>query len=106
MLTASAVSAPAPGIGTLVSAATQVSAGNKGAETPLPEGSPVYSNERIATDLSGIGQIEFVDHTKLAIGPGSALTLDKFIYDPKTSKTDIVIGFGQGAFRFITGAGT
>ena len=96
----------AGGIGTLVAVTTQVSSGNKGAEQPLALGGSVFSDQTIVTDLSGLGQIEFIDHTKLAIGPGSALTLDRFIYDPAKGKTDIVIGFGQGAFRFITGAGS
>ncbi len=96
----------ADGIGTLVSVTTQVSAGTKGAEKPMAQGASIYSDQVIVTDISGLGQIEFVDHTKLAIGPGSTLTLDKFIYDPAKGKTDIVMGFGQGAFRFITGAGS
>jgi len=94
-------------IGTVVSAETQVTGGQAGSQAaPLVEGSKVYSDDVIVTDLSGIGQIEFVDKTKLAVGPGSTLTLDRFIYDPKRNKTDIVIGFGQGTFRFITGVGT
>jgi hypothetical protein len=94
-------------IGTVVSAETQVTGGQAGSQAaPLVEGSKVYSDDVIVTDLSGIGQIEFVDKTKLAVGPGSTLTLDRFIYDPKRNRTDIVIGLGQGTFRFITGVGT
>jgi hypothetical protein len=101
-----ALAAPTSGIGTVVSAATEVSGGKQGAEVTLVTGSEVFADDRIHTDPSGLGQIEFVDHTKLAIGPGSTLTLDRFVYDPNKGKTDIVIGFGQGAFRFITGAGS
>lgn len=92
-------------IGTAISVDTNVSAGKAGAESPLRQGSKVFSDDRILTDLSGVGQIEFVDKTRLAIGPGSTLTLDRFVYDPKRSKTDIVLGLGKGTFRFMTGVG-
>lgn len=96
----------AEGIGMAVSVDTEIVAGKAGAEQPLTSGGQVYADDRIVTNLSGIGQIEFRDKTRLAIGPGSTLTLDRFVYDPKRNKTDIVMGFGKGTFRFITGSGT
>lgn len=96
----------AESIGTAVSVDTQITSGKAGEEQPLTTGSQVFADDRIVTDLSGVGQIEFRDKTRLAIGPGSTLTLDRFVYDPKRNKTDIVMGFGKGTFRFITGGGT
>ena len=49
-------------------------------------GDAVFQNQTIATDASGIGQFEFRDETKLAVGPGSTVVLDNFVYDSDTSK--------------------
>ncbi len=43
------------------------------------------------------------DDTKLALGPGSRLLLDKFVYDPDISGGAIVLDLVRGTFRFITG---
>jgi hypothetical protein len=43
------------------------------------------------------------DDTKLALGPGSRLVLDKFVYDSDKKAGSIVLDLTKGAFRFITG---
>ena len=69
----------------------------------LKSGDPVFQNETIITDANGVGQFQFRDQTKLAIGPGSTLVLDNFVYDSDTSKAKVVINLTAGAMRFITG---
>jgi hypothetical protein len=93
-------------IGKAVAVETQIVAGAPGAEKPLEVGGVVFADDRVVTNEDGVGQIQFVDNTRLVIGPGSTLTLDRFVYDPSRKKTDILIGFGRGSFRFITGKGT
>lgn len=48
-------------------------------------------------------EIELNDRTKLALGPGSRLLLDKFIFDPDLAGGAIVMNLIKGTFRFITG---
>jgi hypothetical protein len=43
------------------------------------------------------------DQTKLALGPGSRLTLDRFVYNPDRENGAIVLNLIKGGFRFITG---
>jgi hypothetical protein len=43
------------------------------------------------------------DQTKLAIGPGARMTLDRFIYDANKTSGAIVLNLIKGGFRFITG---
>jgi len=69
----------------------------------LTTGDGVYQNEKITTDDNGVGQFQFNDQTKLAVGPGSTIVLDNFVYDSTTQPTKIVIGLTSGAMRFITG---
>lgn len=92
------------GIGKAADIATQVTASLAGATAaPLLKGDLVYQNQVVSTDGKGVGQIEFVDGTKLAIGPGSTMTLDTFVFNPDKTANKVVIELGKGSFRFITG---
>src|ERR687890_532062 len=58
-----------------------------GASGPLAVKGPVHRDERIRTSKSGLGQFVFRDGTKLAVGWGSSITIDEFVFsDTKTLK--------------------
>ena len=57
----------------------------------------------IAAGVDGIGELLLRDQTKVAIGPGARLTLDRFVYDPNKGNGAIVLNLVKGSFRFITG---
>ena len=38
-------------------------------------------HERIRTSNSGLGQFVFLDGTKLAVGWGSSVVIDKYVFD-------------------------
>lgn len=69
----------------------------------LQRGDPVHQNERIEVGRDASSELKLDDDTKLALGPGSHLTLDKFVYDPDKAKGSIVLDLVKGTFRFITG---
>jgi hypothetical protein len=69
----------------------------------LKTGDEVFANQTVTTDSKGVGQFEFRDQTKLAIGPGSTIVLDNFVYNPKASGSKVVLNLTRGSFRFITG---
>lgn len=69
----------------------------------LKTGDEIFANQTMSTDDTGVGQFEFRDKTKLAIGPGSTVVLDNFVYNPNTSGSKVVINLARGSFRFITG---
>lgn len=70
----------------------------------LTNGDEVHQDELIEVGLDARSEIELEDATKLALGPGSRLMLDKFVFDPD-KKTDgsIVLDLIKGTFRFVTG---
>jgi hypothetical protein len=45
----------------------------------------------------------FVDGTKISVGPRAHVTLDKFVYDPSSSKGSFFLSVTEGVFRFVTG---
>ena len=98
-----AVLADTGDIGTAASIATSVTGKLSTQTLTLKTGDLVFQNETLTSDTNGIGQFEFRDGTKLALGPGSTLVLDNFVYSSDTSKAKVVINLSQGALRFITG---
>jgi hypothetical protein len=92
------------GIGTAIAITTNVTGASAPTDTiVLKNGDAVFQNEVIVTDEKGIGQFEFADKTRLAIGSGSTVVIDNFVYDSDSSKAKVVINLTQGAMRFITG---
>ncbi|MDX2308898.1 MAG: FecR domain-containing protein [Hyphomicrobium sp.] len=69
----------------------------------LATGDNVRQNELIDVSQDASTELKLNDDTKLALGPGAKLMLDKFVYDPDQATGSIGVDLVQGAFRFMTG---
>ncbi len=98
-----AFAAPGDAIGSAVTVVSIVTASLENDQRKLAEGDGVRQQELITVDNEGRSEIELRDKTKLALGPGAKLLLDKFVYDPEISGGAIVLNLVRGSFRFITG---
>lgn len=65
-------------------------------------GDEVRQDELIEVGSDGTGELLLNDDTKIALGPGSRLLLDKFVYD-SDRKGAVFINFVKGTLRFVTG---
>jgi hypothetical protein len=74
-----------------------------GASGPLVVRAPVHRDERIKTSISGLGQFIFRDGTKLAVGAGSSVVIDNYVYDDANSVKKLTIKAAKGTFRWISG---
>jgi ferric-dicitrate binding protein FerR (iron transport regulator) len=90
-------------IGSATAITTAVTGTRTMGTTTLTTGDAVFRNETLTTNATGIGQFELDDQTKLALGPGSTVVLDDFIYKSGTSGGTIAISLATGALRFVTG---
>jgi len=92
-------------IGSAVTVVSYVTAEleNAGDTRQLFSGDDVRQQELIEVDNDGRSEIELNDRTKLVLGPGSRMLLDRFVYDPDISGGAIVLNLVKGAFRFVTG---
>lgn len=95
--------APGEAIGSAVTIVNLVTAQLEQDQRRLSSGDDVRQQELIEVDDDGRGELLLRDDTKLALGPGSRLLLDKFVYNPEISGGAIVLKLVQGTFRFITG---
>jgi hypothetical protein len=71
-------------------------------ERTLVAGQDVFGGDVIKTSEAGQAQIVFKDNTRLAVGPDSSVTIDKFVL---ADDGGAALKFTKGAFRFITGTG-
>ena len=98
VVTTSALAAPeAVGTATLIRTAVSGDSGS------IEEKQPIHRDERIRTSKSGLGEFLFRDGTKLAVGWGSVVTVDKFVFDDANSAKKVTIRAAKGTFRWISG---
>src|ERR1051325_5383494 len=73
------------------------------AARPLVIGQEVVFNERITTAAVGQTQLLFLDESSMSIGPNSDLTIDQFVYDPRTGSGKLAMTTTRGLLRFVGG---
>ena len=95
--------APSEPIGSALVIVNLVTAAYNRDTRTLQQGDRVHQDELIEVGTDGSSEFKLDDDTKLALGPGSHLRLDKFVYDPAKSNGSIVLNLVKGAFRFMTG---
>jgi ferric-dicitrate binding protein FerR (iron transport regulator) len=69
----------------------------------LRAGIDVFQNETISTGETSASQVLFQDQTSLSIGPMSDVVLDRFVFDPDPSKSQVAVSLAKGVLRFSTG---
>jgi len=60
-------------------------------------------NERFTTGALGQTQLLFLDESAMTIGPNSDLTIDQFVYDPKSGTGQLAMSASRGLLRFVGG---
>ena len=98
-----AIAAPGDDIGSAVRIVNLVTAEYETDARRLAKGDNVRQDELIEVSTDGTGELKLRDETKLALGPGSRLVLDEFVYNPDIAGGAIVLNLVTGTFRFITG---
>ena len=102
-LLGTAASAVASDIGTTIVVVRTVTGTLETQTRQLVLHDDVGQNEVIATAPDAASEIEFVDGTKLSLGPRARVVLDKFVYDPDPAKGKFYMTVSEGVFRFATG---
>lgn len=66
-------------------------------------GQDVVFNEHITTTEGGQTQLLFLDQSSMTIGPNSDLTIDQFVYDPKSGTGKLAMSATRGLLRYVGG---
>ena len=72
-------------------------------ERVLRIGIDVQANELVTTRNNDRAHLLFLDGTSLTVGPNAQLVIDRFVFDPATSKGDLAITATKGVFRLVGG---
>lgn len=73
-------------------------------ELPATPGTRVRTGDVVVTGPDGSAGIAFADNSLLSIGPGSRLTLDRFVFDPTTHAGAFESTLGQGTLAAVSGS--
>ncbi|MEI6201587.1 MAG: FecR domain-containing protein [Enhydrobacter sp.] len=73
-------------------------------ERVLRVGIDLQANERVSTQANDRAHLVFLDGSSLSVGPNSAVSLDKYVYDPNRSGGELVMTASKGVFRFVGGS--
>jgi hypothetical protein len=90
-------------IGKTVQASSTVKASGGAGARILKSATPIYFNDVLQSNATGVGQFQFVDGTKLAMGPNASIVIDQFVYKGGQTLQRLGIETAKGAFRFISG---
>jgi hypothetical protein len=74
-----------------------------GAAGPMSTGDEVHRDERVRANASGVGQFQFDDGTKLAVGPNASVVIDKYVLGEGGKLKKLTVRATKGTFRFISG---
>ncbi len=70
---------------------------------PATNGLEIWEKDTLRTGRNGSIGIVFNDDTFLSLGPGSVLTIDEFIFNPKQGKFSIVVRMLKGTAAYLSG---
>ncbi|PYR92671.1 MAG: hypothetical protein DMF84_12070 [Acidobacteria bacterium] len=73
------------------------------ATIPAQLGQDVFETDSLKTGADGRIGITLKDDTRVSLGPGSELRLQRFIYEPGSGSLGMVLQFVRGAAAYVSG---
>jgi hypothetical protein len=70
---------------------------------PAQMGQVVYEADALRTGADGKIGVTLKDDTRLALGPGSEVRLERFAYAPGTANMGLVLKFVRGVTAYVSG---
>lgn len=92
-------------IGGFAEVANSVSGALPGQQpAPKQPKSPAHFGEKVQTAAKSKANISFIDGSHVLIGENAALTIDAFVFDPRSGKESAAYTIAAGALRFVSGS--
>lgn len=102
LMTTSQVNA-AEQIGMAVDAKTRVVRTGTNGRQVVAASTPVFLDDNLRANATGLAQIKLADDTKIVVGPNSNVKLDDFVFSSSSSAKTVTVSVSKGAFRWISG---
>ena len=98
-----AVSALAAGVGLVKTSKGSVTIQRAGKSLPAPVGTSIEASDTVVTGKDGSAGITFIDNSRMALGPGSTLAIDRFDFDQKTHDGHFDTTLKRGTLSAVSG---
>jgi hypothetical protein len=98
-----AMSASGADIGQIKVSKGQVTIDREGRSLPAPVGTRLQTADVVKTGSDGSVGITMDDDSLLSAGPNSALSLDRYVFDPATRKGRFDASLNKGTLAVISG---
>jgi len=103
VLVATPVFAQQPAIGRVKVASGSAFIVRGGDLVPVRLGLPVYETDGLRTGADGRIGVTLNDDTRVSIGPGSEVRLDRFAYAPSAGQLGFVLNVVRGVAAYVSG---
>jgi hypothetical protein len=70
---------------------------------PIQAGVHLHLNDTLRTAADGGIGVILQDGTRLSLGPGTELTIDRFVYQPADGKFSLLLQLAKGALAYVSG---
>ena len=91
-------------VGSTIEAQSTVSGEGAVGKRVIARADPIYRDERLRSNLTGLGQFQLGDGTKLVLGRNASLVIDRYVIGGGSKAKSITLKLLSGSARFVTGA--
>ena len=91
-------------VGSTIEAESTVSGEGPVGKRVIARADPIYRDERLRSNLTGLGQFQLGDGTKLVLGRNASLVIDRYVIGGGSKAKTITLKLISGSARFVTGA--
>lgn len=91
-------------VGSTIAAESTVSGEGAVGKRVIATADPIYRDERLRANLTGMGQFQLGDGTKLVLGRNASLVIDRYVLGGGGKAKTVTLKLLSGSARFVTGA--
>ena len=90
-------------VGSTIEAESTVSGEGAVGKRVIARADPIYRDERLRSNLTGLGQFQLGDGTKLVLGRNASLVIDRYVIGGGSKAKSVTLKLISGSARFVTG---
>jgi len=91
-------------VGRTVEAQDTVSGEGAVGKRVIARADPIYRDERLRSNVTGMGQFELGDGSKLVLGRNASLVVDRYVANGGGTAKNVTLRLVSGSVRFLSGA--
>ena len=91
-------------VGSTIAAQSTVSGEGAVGKRIIATADPIYRDERLRANLTGMGEFQLGDGTKLVLGRNASLVIDRYVLAGGGKAKTVTLKLLSGSARFVTGA--